>query len=75
MLLEERIQKEIEQARAVCQEKGPGSGECIVAWDAVEELRAEAAHQQAMRRLKHSHGIYYEENLEAPDALFYDAAL
>lgn len=75
VLLEERIQQEIEQARAVCQKKGPSSEECIAAWDAVEELRAEAAHQQAMKRIKTSRGVYYEKNLEAPEDLFYDAAL
>lgn len=44
--LQAQIQAELEQARAICQEKGIHSPECAVAYDTVEELQAEAAHQR-----------------------------
>ena len=44
--IQEKIQVEIEQARAVCDISGGNSAECAAAWDAVEELQAEASHQR-----------------------------
>jgi len=72
VLLEERISEAIAQARATCQEKGTGSKECAAAWDVVEELQAEAAHQQAVKPAKTALEIYCEENPDAPEALIYD---
>ena len=46
-ILEEEIQKAIAKARQECEVKGRTSSECAVAWDVVEELQAEAAHQKA----------------------------
>jgi CBS domain-containing protein len=74
ILLEDRIQKAIEDARAICAEKGANSPECAVAWDEVEELQAEAAHQKAepMVSAKTAFEQYCEENPEAPEARIYD---
>ncbi|AFZ50781.1 CBS domain-containing protein [Dactylococcopsis salina] len=46
-ILEEEIQKAIAKARQECEVNGRTSAECAVAWDVVEELQAEAAHQKA----------------------------
>ena len=45
--LKESIRQAIEEARSVCSSKGASSNECAAAWDEVEELQAELAHQQA----------------------------
>ncbi|HEY9625476.1 MAG TPA: CBS domain-containing protein [Crinalium sp.] len=49
IVLNQSIQEAVEYARAICSEKGAGSLDCLTAWDAVEELQAEAAHQRADR--------------------------
>lgn len=73
-VLEQRIQKAIEQARAICAEKGATSPECAVAWDEVEELQAEAAHQRADKPFagKTAFELYCEENPDALEARIYD---
>ncbi|MGC9502941.1 CP12 domain-containing protein [Baaleninema sp.] len=72
VLLQDRIQKAIEEARAVCADKGPRSKECAAAWDVVEELQAEAAHQKAERLTKTAFEEYCEEYPDAPEARVYD---
>ena len=42
--IQEKITKEIQEAREVCSTDDPKA--CAAAWDAVEELQAEAAHQR-----------------------------
>ncbi|MGC8713256.1 MAG: CP12 domain-containing protein [Leptodesmis sp.] len=69
--LSKEIQKAIENARAVCAEKGAASKECVVAWEVVEELQAEASHQQA-RTHKSAFEEYCEEFPEALEARMYD---
>lgn len=69
--LSKEIQKAIENARAVCAEKGAVSKECAVAWEVVEELQAEASHQQA-RTHKSAFEEYCEEFPEALEARMYD---
>ncbi|UIE40194.1 CP12 domain-containing protein [Leptodesmis sichuanensis] len=69
--LSKEIQKAIENARAVCAEKGAASKECAVAWEVVEELQAEASHQQA-RTHKSAFEEYCEEFPEALEARMYD---
>jgi CBS domain-containing protein len=75
VVLEQRIQAAIAHARSVCAEKGSTSPECAVAWDEVEELNAEAAHQKA--ELTHQKRTpfeeYCEENPDALEARIYDA--
>lgn len=46
-ILEQEIEKAIAHARQECQNQGDDSQACAVAWDVVEELQAEAAHQKA----------------------------
>ncbi|MGQ9871321.1 CP12 domain-containing protein [Leptodesmis sp.] len=69
--LSTEIQKAIENARAVCAEKGAASKECAVAWEVVEELQAEASHQQAKTH-KSAFDEYCEEFPEAAEARMYD---
>ena len=70
--LKGEIQDSIENARAICAEKGPASRECAAAWDIVEELQAEAAHQRAKKPEKTAFEEYCEEFPEAMEARMYD---
>lgn len=70
--LEQEIEKAVISARAICAEKGPNSRECAVAWDIVEELEAEAAHQRAIKLEKTSFDQYCEEFPDALEARIYD---
>ncbi|HLO88691.1 MAG TPA: Calvin cycle protein CP12 [Nostocaceae cyanobacterium] len=69
--LQEQIQAEVEQARAVCDINGSNSAECAAAWDAVEELQAEASHQR-QNKPKNSLEKYCDDNPEADECRLYD---
>ncbi len=69
--LSKEIQMAIDNARAICAEKGAGSKECAIAWEVVEELQAEASHQQAKTH-KSAFEEYCEEFPEAAEARMYD---
>jgi CBS domain-containing protein len=73
LLLEEKIQKAIEDARAICTKQGAYSKACAAAWDEVEELQAEAAHQKAegMVSAKVSFEEYCRDNPNAPECRNY----
>lgn len=69
--IQERIEQEREQARAAC--KDGTSGECAAAWDAVEELQAEASHQRGdVDHVKNSLEQYCDDNPEAVECRIYD---
>jgi CBS domain-containing protein len=72
-ILEERIEKAIQAARATCTEHGAYSKPCAIAWDEVEELQAEAAHQKAesMVSAKISFEEYCRDNPNAPECRNY----
>jgi hypothetical protein len=72
--IQEKIEKELEQAREVCKVDGSNSGECAAAWDAVEELQAEAAHQRKKQEetKKNSLEQYCDLNPDAPECKVYD---
>lgn len=74
-VMEQRIQVAIEQARAISAEKGASSPEAAVAWDEVEELQAEAAHQRVGPALGHKTAfeLYCDENPDALEARIYDS--
>ncbi len=61
-----KIEQERQQAREVCDLEGATSGDCAAAWDAVEELQAEASHQRQKAPKKSSLEQYCDDN---PDAL------
>lgn len=69
--IQEKIQQEIVEARTVCDIKGGTSGECAAAWDAVEELQAEASHQRVVKQ-KNSLEQYCESNPEADECRLYE---
>ncbi|MBU7584340.1 MAG: CBS domain-containing protein [Nostoc sp. TH1S01] len=72
--LEEKIKKAIATARAICTQHGAYSKACAAAWDEVEELQAEAAHQKAesMVSAKVSFEEYCRENPHAPECRNYN---
>lgn len=72
VLLEEQIEEARLAARSICADKGPTSPECAAAWDVVEELQAEAAHQKAEKIAKTYFEEYCEENPDALEARMYD---
>lgn len=45
MSLYDRVEEAIAEANRVCAQSGPGSKECAVAWDIVEELEAADSHR------------------------------
>lgn len=69
--IQEKIQEEVEQARAVCDISGSNSAECAAAWDAVEELQAEAAHKRQVKP-KNSLEQYCDLNPEADECRVYE---
>ena len=70
--IKEQIQKEREQARAVCSTEGADSQECAVAWDTVEELQAEAAHQKTSEVKKTALEVYCDDNPDAAECRMYE---
>jgi hypothetical protein len=70
--IQEKIQKELEAARAVCDVKGASSGDCAAAWDVVEELQAEASHQRQKEKPKNSLEVYCDANPDADECRVYD---
>ena len=70
--LEQELEDAIKNARATCSETSPSSEECAVAWDIVEELQAEIAHQEAKKIPKTAFEEYCEEFPEAMETRMYD---
>jgi hypothetical protein len=69
--IQEQIEKERQAARDACEVNGTGSAECAVAWDTVEELQAEAAHQK-QKVAKNSLQTYCDDNPDALECRVYD---
>lgn len=71
--IQQQIDQELEQARATCDTKGSTSGECAAAWDAVEELQAEASHQRATTtKGKNSLEQFCDDNPDAAECRIYE---
>jgi hypothetical protein len=70
--IQEQIEQELENARAICGTEGATSGECAAAWDAVEELQAEASHQRQNQPIKNSLEQYCDANPDAAECRVYD---
>jgi CP12 domain len=66
------IEQELAEAREVCEIKGDGSKECAVAWDAVEELQAEASHRRQQEPPKNSLERFCDANPDSVECLVYD---
>lgn len=69
--IQNKIQTELENARTVCDVSGESSAECAAAWDAVEELQAEANDQRHEKR-KNSLEQYCDDNPEAVECRVYE---
>ncbi|TVP64613.1 MAG: hypothetical protein EA343_05100 [Nodularia sp. (in: Bacteria)] len=69
--IQETIATEVEQARTVCDTSGSNSAECAAAWDAVEEMQAEASHQRS-KKPKNSLEQYCDDNPEAAECRVYE---
>lgn len=50
ILLEQKLQLAIENAGITCAKKGSDSIECLAAWDVVDDLQSEIAHQRAEKQ-------------------------
>lgn len=72
ILLEQQLQDEIKKARTTCERQGVRSEECGAAWDVVDELQCELAHQCAERVVKTAFDEFCDELPEARDARVYD---
>jgi hypothetical protein len=70
--IREQIEQEIENARNVCGTDGNNSEGCAAAWDAVEELQAEAAHQRQKHPQKNSLQQYCDDNPDAAECRVYE---
>ena len=69
--IKEKIQEELQNAREVCSLDST-SPECAAAWDAVEELQAEASHQKQNEPEKNSLEQYCDLNPDAPECRVYE---
>jgi hypothetical protein len=69
--IQEKIQEELVQAREACELNGSDSAACAAAWDAVEELQAEASHQKQVVK-KNALERYCDDNPEADECRLYE---
>ncbi|MDY7020522.1 MAG: Calvin cycle protein CP12 [Cyanobacteriota bacterium] len=69
--LDDMIEQERQQARTACDAQGATSPECAAAWDAVEELQAEAADQR-QKKPKSSFEVYCDDNPDAAECRVYE---
>lgn len=70
--IQDKINQEVQEARQVCDIQGSSSDACAAAWDAVEELQAEAAHQKQKVEPKNSLQQYCDDNPDALECRVYD---
>jgi uncharacterized protein YgiB involved in biofilm formation len=70
--IEQKILEAIVEARATCEENGMNSPNCTVAWDIVEELQAEKAHQKQAQNRQTCLESYCEIYPDALECLIYD---
>ncbi len=68
--IQEKIQQEIENAREVCSLDNKEA--CAAAWDAVEELQAEASHKRQSEPVKSSLEKYCDDNPDAAECRLYE---
>jgi hypothetical protein len=70
--IQEKIEQERALAREVCSTEGATAGQCAAAWDAVEELQAEAAHQEEKQPKLNSFQQYCADNPDAAECRLYE---
>lgn len=69
--IQQQIEQERDNARTVCDTSGGNSKECAAAWDAVEELQAEASHRKQVKP-KNSFEKYCDDNPDAVECRIYE---
>jgi hypothetical protein len=69
--IKSKIDQELTEARAVCDAQGADSAQCAAAWDAVEELQAEASHQEQVKP-KSGFEQYCDTNPDAAECRIYE---
>jgi hypothetical protein len=69
--IQAKISEELQAAREVCDVSGADSPKCAAAWDAVEELQAEASHQRQVKP-KTNFEQYCDDNPDAVECRVYD---
>ena len=70
--IKEKIQEELQSARDTCSTEGGDSEACAAAWDAGEELQAEASHQRDTKPAKSNFEKYCDDNPEADECRIYE---
>lgn len=70
--IQQQIQDEIAEARAICNADGSNKADCAAAWDAVEELQAEASHQKEKQPETTPFQQYCDDNPDAAECRVYD---
>ncbi len=70
--LEDRITVAIAEAHTAVDTYGTASPEAAVAWDIVEELHAEAAHQRVTHQSETAFSTYCDQYPDAAEARIYD---
>jgi CBS domain-containing protein len=72
IFLQEELQEAIEKSREICARTSPRSEDCAAAWDIVDELQAEIAHQEAKRIEKTAFEEFCEEFPETLQGKVFD---
>jgi CBS domain-containing protein len=73
IMLGRELQDAIKKARQACSETSPYSEECAAAWDVVDELQSELAHQEAKKIEKTAFEEFCDEFPEAMKGREYDS--
>ncbi|VVB03610.1 unnamed protein product [Arabis nemorensis] len=71
--ISEKVEKSIQEAKETCADD-PVSGECVAAWDEVEELSAAASHARDKKKATGSDPLeeYCSDNPETDECRTYD---
>ncbi|GMI69471.1 CP12 DOMAIN-CONTAINING PROTEIN 1, CP12 domain-containing protein 2 [Hibiscus trionum] len=69
--ISEKVEKSIKDAQEACSDD-PASGECVAAWDEVEELSAAASHARDKKKDDDPLENYCKENPETDECRTYD---
>ncbi|XP_022770829.1 calvin cycle protein CP12-1, chloroplastic-like [Durio zibethinus] len=69
--ISEKVEKSIKEAEEMCSDD-PASGECVAAWDEVEELSAAASHARDRKKENDPLENYCKDHPETKECRTYD---
>lgn len=69
--ISEKVEESIKKAEEACSDD-PASGECVAAWDEVEELSAAASHARDRKKESDPLENYCKDNPETDECRTYD---